>query len=200
MTFTNVRKAGTALFVGVVQFGFFLIVAEALYPKYSVSQNYISDLGATCNPSCTFVQPSSMIFNASIIIMGVLALVSAYFFMKAYATKLLPALIGIAGISMVGVGTFTEATGIFHSIFSLLTFVFIGLSAIAAYKFQRKPMSYFSVMAGVVTLLSLVLYVSQNYLGLGPGGMERMVVYPVLLWAIGFGGHLMAMEEKPMTT
>jgi hypothetical protein len=25
---------------------------------------------------------------------------------------------------------------------------------------------------------------------LGKGGMERMIAYPMLLWAIGFGGHL----------
>ena len=200
MTFTNAGKAGTALFVGVVQFGIFLIVAEALYPGYSVSQNYISDLGATCDSTCKFVQPSSTIFNVSIILLGLLLLVSAYFFFKAFATKVLPVTIGIAGISLVGVGTFTEATGVFHLIFSFLTFLFIGVSALVAYRFQRSPMSYFSVIAGIATLLALVLYVSKIYLGMGPGGMERMVVYPVLLWAIGFGGHLMAVEERPART
>jgi hypothetical protein len=53
-------------------------------------------------------------------------------------------------------------------------------------------MSYFSLGAGVMTLVATVLYVNGIYLGLGPGGMERMVVYPVLLWSIGFGGYLMA--------
>ena len=27
------------------------------------------------------------------------------------------------------------------------------------------------------------------------GGMERMVVYPVLVWSIAFGGHMMALED-----
>jgi len=26
---------------------------------------------------------------------------------------------------------------------------------------------------------------------IGPGGMERMIVYPALIWLIAFGGYLM---------
>ncbi|MCX9076244.1 MAG: hypothetical protein OIN88_16610 [Candidatus Methanoperedens sp.] len=43
-----------------------------------------------------------------------------------------------------------------------------------------------------MTLAALVLYGSDIYLGLGPGGMERMIAYPVLLWGTGFGGYLMS--------
>jgi len=32
---------------------------------------------------------------------------------------------------------------------------------------------------------------------LGAGGMERMIAYPALLWVIGFGGHLMGLEDNP---
>jgi hypothetical protein len=39
------------------------------------------------------------------------------------------------------------------------------------------------------------LFVSGVYFGLGHGGMEKMIVYPVLLWYVGFGGHLMATKE-----
>jgi len=31
-------------------------------------------------------------------------------------------------------------------------------------------------------------------MGIGPGGLERMMAFPVLLWAIGFGGHLMGRD------
>jgi len=43
-----------------------------------------------------------------------------------------------------------------------------------------------------VVLLALVLFASGTFLGLGKGGMERMIAYPALLWAIGFGGHLIS--------
>lgn len=56
-------------------------------------------------------------------------------------------------------------------------------------------MSNFSVILVMATLLALFLYSlgsqvdSSFFLGLGPGGMERMVANPALLWAIGLGGR-----------
>ncbi|HKT21030.1 MAG TPA: hypothetical protein VJR06_00195, partial [Nitrososphaerales archaeon] len=92
-----------------------------------------------------------------------------------------------------------ETTGIWHGIFSLIVFLFAGLSALLTARLQKKPLFYFSIVLGVFTLVALVLYVGGDYLGLGAGGMERMVVYPVLVWSIGFGGHLMALDD-PMRT
>jgi hypothetical protein len=34
------------------------------------------------------------------------------------------------------------------------------------------------------------------YLGLGVGGMERMIAYPALMWGTGFGGYLIAYPEE----
>ena len=31
---------------------------------------------------------------------------------------------------------------------------------------------------------------AMTYLGLGKGTMERLVIYPILLWIIGFGSQL----------
>jgi hypothetical membrane protein len=92
------------------------------------------------------------------------------------------------------VGLFPETTGIWHSIFSLIVFLFAGLTALVTARFQRKPMFYFSIILGLATLAALFLYIGGEYVGLGAGGMERMVVYPVLVWSIGFGGHLMAID------
>jgi hypothetical protein len=38
---------------------------------------------------------------------------------------------------------------------------------------------------------------SSSYLGIGSGGIERLVFYPALLWALSFGSHLTATEDKP---
>lgn len=199
MAFSNASKAGLAIFVGAVQFGIAMILAEIYYPGYNVSMNYISDLGATCPTvgSCTIYQPSSDIFNASIVLLGLLILVGSYFLQKSFKWKPATALIAIAGIGAIGVGLFPETTGIWHSIFSLIVFLFAGLSAIVTFWLQKPPMSYLSVFLGVVTLFALFLYVGSIYLGLGPGGMERMVVYPVLLWSVGFGSHMMGLEDNP---
>ncbi|HXW37982.1 MAG TPA: DUF998 domain-containing protein [Nitrososphaerales archaeon] len=195
MAFSNAAKAGTALFVASVQFGLGLVLAEIYYPNYNVSTNYISDLGATCNSTCVIHEPSSLIFNSSIVLLGLLVLVAAYFLQKAFHWRPLTVVVTIGGLGAVGVGLFPETTGVWHEIFSAITFLFTGLSAVAAFKVARPPLSYFSVILGLITLASMVLFLGGYYLGLGPGGMERLIVYPVLLWSMGFGGHLMSMQD-----
>jgi hypothetical membrane protein len=106
----------------------------------------------------------------------------------------------MTGLGATGVGVFPETAGVIHQIVSLITFVFAGLSAIASYRLQRPPLSYFSILLGVMTLLALGLFVSNVFLGLGPGGMERMIVYPALIWAVGLGASLMASSTNPRTT
>jgi len=51
-------------------------------------------------------------------------------------------------------------------------------------------MSYFSVVAGAIKLTATLLFLSGAYFGLDVGGMERMIVYPVLLAGIAFSGYL----------
>ncbi len=200
MALSNAAKAGVAVFFWAAQFGIFLIVAEAYYPLYSVSGNYVSDLGANC-PSgggpCVINEPTSLIFNASIVLLGLSSLVGAYFIQRAFHWRPATGLIFVAGIGALGVGLFPETTGAVHGIFSLIVYLFSGLSAVVLARFQRKPMFYFSIILGLTTLFALIGYVGGIDLGLGVGGMERMVVYPVLLWAVGFGGHLMAMDDTP---
>ncbi len=200
MALSDASKAGVAIFVGATQFSIGLILAEIYYPGYNVSTNYISDLGANCPTlqTCVINQPTSIIFNSSIILLGLLVLLGAYFINRAFHWKPATLMIGIAGIGLLGVGLFPETTGIWHSIFSLIVFLFTGLTALVTARFQKKPMFYFSIILGLFTLVALVLYVGGTNLGLGAGGMERMVVYPVLLWALGFGGHMMAIDGTPM--
>jgi len=186
------KIAGGALFAGVVQFALAMFLAEFLYPGYSVSGNPISDLGATCtNGACHTVQPSSIIFNLSIILAGLLVLVSGFYLRRAIRAKnAIVALTLAAGAAMVGVGVFPENFGVIHGIVSLIAFLSISFAAIAAYKVERSPLSYFSVLLGLFSLVALILYIDGVYLGLGGGGMERMIVYPVLLWSIAFSGQL----------
>jgi len=197
MAISNASKAGVAIFIGAVQFSIFLILAEIYYPSYNVSSNYVSDLGATCptSGSCVINQPTSMIFDTSIALLGLLILIGAYFLQRAFRLTPATVMVALSGIGALGVGLFPETTGIVHSIFSLIVFLFAGLAALTTARFQKKPMFYFSIILGILTLIALLLYVADTYLGLGPGGMERMIVYPALLWSIGFGGHMMATED-----
>ena len=40
---------------------------------------------------------------------------------------------------------------------------------------------------------------ADTFLGLGKGGMERMIAYPALLWAVGFGGYLIGYSGDTST-
>ncbi|WP_440955609.1 DUF998 domain-containing protein [Methanosarcina sp. Mfa9] len=48
---------------------------------------------------------------------------------------------------------------------------------------------------GGIALLDLLLYFfmgeASPFATLGPGGLERWIAYPILLWVTGFGGYLM---------
>lgn len=188
------HAAGVLLFIGAVQFVLGMLIAEFLYPGYSVSMNYISDLGATCRTTCIIHQPSASIFNTSVSLLGVLALVSSYLIWREFHNRLVSLLLGLSGVGMVGVGLFPETAGISHLVASFIAFFFGGLSTIATYKLVKAPFAYLSMLMGMICLIALKLFISNIFLGLGPGGMERMIAYPLLLWVIGFGGNLMSSE------
>ena len=179
--------AGLFLLAGTTQFAIGMIIAEAVDPSYSVSTNYISDLG---------VRAGAAVFNTSIILLGITILATSWFLLRAFKDPILMVLVLLAGVGAVGVGVFTEAFGFLHTIVSFITFLFAGLSAILAFRILPPPFSYVSVLLGVGSLAALGLYASKNFLGLGNGGMERMVAYPVLTWGIGFGGYLLGMSHS----
>ncbi len=204
LALSNPAKAGTAFVLGGVQFIIFWMLAEVFYPEYSVMSNYISDLGTTCLPSGSCYVPSAWwMFNASEVIFGVLIAVGAYFFYRSYKYKPTSAMLAVAGLALVGVGVFNESWSPWHGLFSLVTFLFAGLSAMGTFRFQRAPLSYISVLLGSVTLIALVLYIPNagafgNTIGVGPGGLERLIVYPAILWGISFGGYLIGQEDMPV--
>jgi hypothetical membrane protein len=165
--------------VGVIAF-LSLTTAEALYPGYSTSGNMISDLGATGPPENLVVQPSATIFNTAVLVCGVLIILAAFFLFRSFRSRAL---------------AISADHGNLHSGFALLTFIVGAVAAILACRVVTAPFRYFSVVLGVVSLAVLVLYFilgdSSPLAGLGLGGMERWVAYPILLWVTGFGGYLL---------
>jgi len=200
------KIAGILFLVASTQFILGLIVAEASHPGYSISDNYISDLG---------VGPSSMIFNSSIFLLGLLSIIGAYFLPRTINFRTLSVLLALMSIGAMGAGVFTKNSAAIHGVVSSTAFLFGGLSAIASFKVLKMPLSMMSVILGLIVLGALALFAggllasgsfteieakdSFFFLGLGPGGMERMIVYPALIWLAGFSGHLIALPEKQET-
>jgi hypothetical membrane protein len=198
MVLTNLRAAGTLLFAGGAQFIVALIMAEAIYPDYSVSKNYISDLGV-------WGKSSALIFNPSIMIFGLCILAGAYFLFKQWGKRGFCVLVAVSGAGPLGVGLFPENTflvagiPVLHSISALFAFVGGGLVAIAAYRYTKAPFRYLSIVMGAVALVAFGIFLATRdfgALGIGAGGLERLTAYPSLLWNVGFGGYLLAVEAK----
>jgi hypothetical membrane protein len=203
MAYPKERVAGALFFVAVTQFILGLTIAEALHPGYSVSANYVSDLG---------IGPFSVVFNSSVFLLGLLLLIGTYLLRQISELKTVNILLFLMALSAMGVGIFNKNFTIAHGAVSSLAFLFAGLSAIVSAKVLKSPFSLISMLLGVMTIGALALYSiglttsgsltssieydSNFYLGLGPGGMERMIVYPALMWLSGFSGHLAMQQEK----
>ena len=147
---------------------------------YSVATNAISDMG---------VGSSAYIFNSSVFLIGLFIVISGYIIARRLKARLVFAFLELTGIGAMGVGLFPETTSP-HGLFAMMAFVFGGLSAVAAYRLQKPPLNFISIALGLLTLASVVLLATGHDMSLGFGGMERMVVYPVLIWSAIFGGYL----------
>ncbi|MDO8553696.1 MAG: DUF998 domain-containing protein [Candidatus Micrarchaeota archaeon] len=186
MKFGDNQIAGTLFILGSLQFILCMLIAESIYPGYSVSKNFISDLG---------VGPTAPLFNSSIILFGISLLASSFFINRLFKYLPVTILLLVTSLGVIGVGIFPENIKLWHFIASFIAFFFGATVAIVTYKLEKPPLSYLSVVLGLISLASLVLFVSGIHLGLGIGGIERMIAYPTLLWAIAFGGYLISCQN-----
>lgn len=198
--------AGALALVAAIQWILGIIVAESTYANYSVSQNFLSDLGATCHSGagtspCFIVQPSSIIFNSALFLLGLLSIASAYMIYRALGRRVFPTLFGLFGVGTLLAGVFSETFIIVHELAALLAFVCGGIAVLCSVNLGLEMPRFFryvSVLLGVLALAALIPVVFSdpfmrlnNDFGIGLGGMERMVAYPIVLWDLTFGAYLM---------
>jgi len=180
-----------------------IISAEALYPGvYATATNEISDLGGTRPPDSIILQPSATVFDVSMIVIGLLVLIASLFVHRAFGRRSVTLPIAILGAAALGVGVFPGNTGTPHAICAMVTFVSGGIAAISAAQVATAPFRYLSALLGAVSLLTLATYVilgdQSPMAGLGIGGLERWIVYPVVLWVTAFGGYLAGRPDGVM--
>jgi hypothetical membrane protein len=202
MAYSREQVAGILFFIAATLFVLGLNVAEALYHGFSVSVYYISDLG---------IGPSALIFNSSVFLSGLLLLVGTYLLRRLPNFRTVNIMLLLMALGTMGIGIFTKNYRTAHGGVATMAFFFAGLSAITSYKVLKKPLSLMSIVLGMMTLAALALfslgmvtsgsltsdiaYDSVFYLGLGPGGMEHMIIYPALIWLAGFSWHLITQQE-----
>ena len=101
--------------------------------------------------------------------------------------------IGGAGTALVGI--FPENTvSVLHGIGAALPFL-IGNVGVVILGFSLevpKIFRIYTVLSGSIALLALVVFTSGHYIGLGEGGLERVVAYPQTIWMIILGLYSLA--------
>jgi hypothetical membrane protein len=208
----RIALAGTLLLIGGAWTILSIAIAESLTPGYSISNETISGLGSpifsgTCNniPSCvTPIQPASAIYVFAKFLNRIVWLWSGSILKRATGHRRFALAISVVGVANILVGasylpfylggtsaTVVVAAGAVHAAGALTTFVLAPVAAISGYRFTRAPLRYFSLVLGAFALAANFLWLTGNYFGMGYGGMERMVAYPLYLWAIGFGASIM---------
>jgi hypothetical membrane protein len=191
MDYDDKKVAGSLLFVGVVQYVLAVVICEAIYSGYSVRQQLVSELG-----DWSLAGNNAAVYDVSVIFWGISLIMGAYYIQRALKDRLFTSLLVISGVCAVFAGIVAlNISYILHGIFGLVVFVFGAASAIWSYKFVKAPLSCAPVVLGVVSLLATALLIlgqrsSDFYLGLGAGGMERFIIYPLILWLLGFGAYL----------
>jgi hypothetical membrane protein len=176
-----------------------IITAEVLYPNYSTRQD-ISDLGSTRPPNSVIHEPSATIFNTTMLVTGLLVLVSAYLLYRTVDRRGFAVALAVFGFAAFGVGVFPGNMAPWHGLFALLTFFAGGITVVLSSRVVSRP---FSLLCGLFGGISLLVLLSVFFFGLvvrgphpleflGGGGIERWVVYPLIVWLPAFGGYLLA--------
>jgi hypothetical membrane protein len=211
--------------------GFFLLAAAVVImvamavtelgwtTPYSLVNNAISDLGSVncgyayggTHYSCS---PWHDVFNAGIILMGLLVIAGATLSWRAFPGRNLRVvgwfLLVVLGIGAIGIGLFPWDAGNFkaHQIAGLGVFVFGNLGLVAfGLAIGRDPMwqkfRAFSVILGVVGLVAFLAWITQITLSSSdfpPGGgvLERISAGTIILWMFVIGFHLARLQAHEL--
>jgi hypothetical membrane protein len=201
---TDLRLGGALLTIAGVTILMGVITSEALYPSADTTGgNEISDLGGTRPPNSLIFQPSATIFDVAMAAIGVLVITGSWFVHRVFGRRSVTIPMTALGIGALGVGIFPGNTGDPHAIFAMVTFVAGGVAAISASRVTTAPFRWVSLVLGAVSLLTLSSYIllgdASPMSRFGIGGLERWIVYPVILWVIAFGGYLSGRADGDRT-
>jgi hypothetical membrane protein len=101
---------------------------------------------------------------------------------------------------VLGVGIFPGNIHPWHPILAYTAFLAGGLAVLLSYKVTPQPLRAIFAILGALSLVFTVVGVFLPEWGpfgqLELGGVERWMVYPVVLWLVGFGGFLSASRPQ----
>ena len=183
-----------------------IIVGLAWSIGYSLRFNTISDLG---NTACGLYSgryvcsPLHDLMNLSFLVLGTTMIIGSTLiyqeFKETKGSRLGFSFMAVAGIGTLLVGSFPENTiSSLHLLGAFLPFLIgnIGLVVLGTVLELPRWLKLYTIVSGVVALIGLALFSTHIYLGLGIGGMERVVAYPQTMWLIIFGIYMSSTHIK----
>lgn len=192
--------------LGTLQFFTLHLIVQSAWPQpYSWWLNYISDLGAVhCGPILAHVvcSPLHSAMNVAFVLQGICLFAGARLTPQAWketSGELWPVMIMITGASDVVVGLVPEDVNlILHSIGALPIFILGNIALVTAGRSHSTRGAPFvrrsALVLGVSGLIGFALTVVAMAWPTGPigvGGAERLTVFPLQLWALIIGTHLL---------
>jgi hypothetical membrane protein len=180
--------AGVALFALAAQFMTVIMLGTSIAPGYDIRGGAISDLGV--------IPETALLFNVSLVVTGALNVPAGVLLYRSFRRVRIPAVFTVAGVGAIGAGLLPLDTGGAHGLFALVAFIAFNLQALAIATVTAGPMRALSALAGLVGLAFVAVMVvgdagSPAVFGpIGHGGAERLIVYPVMLWLMAYGGAL----------
>ncbi len=178
---------------------------------YSLFANTISDLGETAKftyGTPAMWSPLHVWMNLAFVLLGAVMIIGspliyqefnegdAY---KVWIARLAFSAQVLAGVGAVFVGLNPEnehpllhvvGAGLAIAVGTLGVFL-LGLSLPLPGRLRR-----FMIFCMPVALVAIALFALHEYLGFGPGGMERLATYPEVIWLISFGFYLSRSHYK----
>lgn len=193
---------GAACWIASLEFFAAQAVAQSAWVgHYSLSENTISDLGATVRGivrlgsySAYVNSPLHVLMNASFVVTGLLMLLGMYFLRGAWPGKRRAlwgaALFALAGIGKIVVGIFPKninttahEVGSLGIVFANIAIVLLGLALSGP---RTRWLAGASLVLGGIGLVGLIMFAGGSHL---VGLAERLADYPVFVWMVWLGIH-----------
>jgi hypothetical membrane protein len=186
--------AGILFFILGAQFIVVLMICASILTSYDFKTSAISDFG---------VYPSTKwIFNISLILVGVLNIIGGYFYFRSNRKIWTLILFSIAGLGAIFAGIFPLNTGDIHSLAALIAFIFFNVEVFVCGLKNKSFTKILGLALGIIGIIFVVIMIigdsgnPQVFSIIGHGGAERMIVYPILLFLMYFGGYLLGKSNK----
>jgi hypothetical membrane protein len=141
--------------------------------------------------------------NVSFVVLGLAMMTGSALVYHAFTSRRAVAIgfgaFGLGGLGAVVVGVYPENTvPAFHGLGSTLPFLIgnAGVVVLGLSLDTSRWLRVFTLVTGCTALVALAFYASNHFLGLGEGGMERVVAYPQTIWMVVVGFYCLTRAHQ----